>query len=129
MHSLAAIFRRRAGEEAVAPLARVPPGATVGEAVEAMAAARASAALVVDDAGRTLGIVTEQDVVRRIAFKLAPETPIASVMTAPVETIRADDYVFHAIARMRRRRLRHMPMVAADGQILGVLDLHRAYAA
>jgi signal-transduction protein with cAMP-binding, CBS, and nucleotidyltransferase domain len=129
MHSLAAIFRRRAGEEAVAPLARVPAGATVGDAVAAMAAARASAALVIDEGGRTLGIVTEQDVVRRIAFKLPPETAVTTVMTAPVETIRADDYVFHAIARMRRRRLRHMPMVGADGSVLGVLDLHRAYAA
>ncbi len=129
MHSLAAIFRRRAGEEAVAPLARVPPSATCRAAVEAMAAERASAALVVDDGGRTLGIVTEQDVVRRIAFKLAPETPVAAVMTAPVETIRADDYVFHAIARMRRRGLRHMPMTGAGGGVLGVIDLHRAYAA
>jgi signal-transduction protein with cAMP-binding, CBS, and nucleotidyltransferase domain len=129
MHSLAAIFRRRAGEEAVAPLARIGAGATVREAVEAMAAERASAALVVDEAGRTLGIVTEQDVVRRIAFKLAPETPVSAVMTAPVEAIRADDYVFHAIARMRRRRLRHMPMAGADGRVVGVLDLHRAYAA
>lgn len=129
MHSLAAIFRRRAGEEAVAPLARVAPAATCRETVEAMAALRASAALVVDDRGRTLGIVTEQDVARRIAFKLAPETPIASVMTAPVETLRADDYVFHAIARMRRRRLRHMPMIGADGRVLGVLDLHQAYSA
>lgn len=129
MHSLAAIFRRRAGEEAVAPLARVAPTATCREAVEAMAAERASAALVVDGNGRSLGIVTEQDVVRRIAFKLAPETPVAAVMTAPVETIRADDYVFRAIARMRRRRLRHMPMIGAGGEVLGVLDLHRAYAA
>lgn len=129
MHSLAAIFRRRAGEEAVAPVARVSPATTCREAVEAMAALRASAALVVDEAERTLGIVTEQDVVRRIAFKLAPETPVSAVMTAPVETLRADDYVFHAIARMRRRRLRHMPMVGADGRVLGVLDLHQAYSA
>jgi len=128
MHSLAAIFRRRAGEEAVAPLARVGPEATVGEAVAAMAAARASAALVADAAGRMLGIVTEQDVVRRIAFKASADAPVLSVMTTPVETIRADDYVFHAIARMRRKRLRHMPLVAADGMVLGVLDLHRAYA-
>lgn len=128
MHSLAAIFRRRAGEEAVAPLARVAATASCREAVDAMAAERASAALIVDANGRTLGIVTEQDVVRRIAFKLAPETPVAAVMTAPVETIRADDYVFHAIARMRRKHLRHMPMTGADGGVLGVLDLHRAYA-
>jgi signal-transduction protein with cAMP-binding, CBS, and nucleotidyltransferase domain len=129
MHSLAAIFRRRAGEEAVAPLARIPQSATCREAVEAMAAERASAALVVDEAGRTLGIVTEQDVVRRIAFKLAPDAPVSAVMTAPVEAIRADDYVFRAIAHMRKRRLRHMPMTGADGRVVGVLDLHRAYAA
>ncbi len=128
MHSLAAIFRRRANQEPLAPLARVPHTASCRETIEAMAAERASAALVVDAGGRPLGIVTEQDVVRRIAFKLAPETPIATVMTAPVETIQAEDYVFHAIARMRRRRLRHMPMTGDDGRILGVLDLHRAYA-
>lgn len=129
MHSLAAIFRRRAGEEAAAPLARVGAAATCAEAVEAMAAARASAALVTGADGTPLGIVTEQDVARRVAFKLAPETPVTAVMTAPVETIRTDDYVFRAIAAMRRRRLRHMPMIDAAGGIVGVLDLHRAYAA
>mgnify|MGYP000850452514 CR=1 FL=1 len=128
MHSLTAIFRRRAGDEAVAPVARVGAAATVREAVEAMAAERASAALVVDDGGRTLGIVTEHDVVRRVAFRLAPDTPVSAVMTAPVDAIRADDFVYHAIARMRRRRLRHMPMTGADGRVSGVLDLHRAYA-
>ena len=50
-------------------------------------------------------------------------------MTAPVETIRADDYMFHAIARMRRRHLRHMPMIDGSGAVLGVLDLHRAFDA
>ena len=91
MHSLAAIFRRRAGEEAAASLARIGPEHTCRGAVEAMAAEHASVALVVDGNGRALGIVTEQDVVRRIAYKLAPETPITSVMTAPVEAMRRTD--------------------------------------
>jgi signal-transduction protein with cAMP-binding, CBS, and nucleotidyltransferase domain len=112
----------------LAPIARVGADATCGDAVAAMAAARASAALVLDGTGRIVGIVTEQDVARRVAFALPAETPVARVMTAPVETARADDFVFHAIARMRRRRLRHMPMVDAEGRILGVLDLHTAYA-
>lgn len=128
MHSLAALFRRRAGTEAVAPLAQVNTTATVGETVAAMAAAEASAALVVDGAGRPLGIVTEQDVARRIAFALPPEASVTRVMTAPVETVRADDYLFHAIARMRRRKLRRLPVVSAEGAILGSLDLHEAFA-
>ena len=49
-----------------------------------MAAARASAVLAVDGDGRPVGILTEQDVARRVAFRLPPEAPLSAAMTAPV---------------------------------------------
>lgn len=106
-----------------------PLGTPLLEVVKGMAAARASSALLVDSAGRVAGILTEQDVARRVTFQADPETPVDSVMTRPVVTVAADDYLYRAVARMRRLGLRHMPVVDASGRPLGVLDLHEALAA
>jgi len=126
---LLALFRGRVGER-LAPLGlRVGPGLGCAELVERMRAARASQALVVDADGRPLGIVTEQDVARRIAFAVAPQTPVERVMSRPVRTVRGDELLFHAIARMRRAGLRHLPVVDEDGRAIGVLRLEEALAA
>ncbi len=109
------------------PLA-VGTGTTCGEAVARMTGHRASYTIIVDDAGRVHGIVTEQDVVRRVAFRVSPHTPVDEVMTHPVYTIPDDEYLYHAIGHMRRRGLRHMPAVDGDGVLAGMLDLHDALA-
>ncbi len=50
-------------------------------------------------------------------------------MTRPVVTVAADDFLYRAVARMRRLGLRHMPVVDAAGRPVGMLDLHEALAA
>ena len=85
-----------------------------------------SSAIIVDGRGRPMGIVTERDVVRRVVWQVAPEQAVEAVMTTPVVTVGADDYLFHAIALMRRRRLRHIPVVERDGSVAGVLALDDA---
>ncbi len=110
------------------PLA-VPPDARLGDCIERMIGGDASSASVVGPAGQPLGIVTEQDITRRAAFRRQPAEAIATVMTSPVMTIQADDYLYYAVARMRRAGLRHMPVVDADGSLAGMLDLHDALAA
>ncbi len=94
-----------------------------------MAAAGAESAVVVDADGAIQGIVTEQDVTRRIAFRVDPGAPIETVMSAPVKTIAERDYLYHAIAHMRRARLRHMPVVDDAGRVVGLIALHEALAA
>jgi signal-transduction protein with cAMP-binding, CBS, and nucleotidyltransferase domain len=88
----------------------------------------ASSAIVQDEDGRAVGIVTERDVSRRIAGSEDREIPITSVMTSPVITIDADEYLYHGIAEMRRRGLRHLPVVDAGGRVVGNLHLHQALA-
>ncbi|MDH5749124.1 MAG: DUF294 nucleotidyltransferase-like domain-containing protein, partial [Rhodospirillales bacterium] len=83
---------------------------------------------VIDKQGRPIGIVTEQDIIRRVAFKVSAETAVEAVMTSPVMTIQSDDYLYHAIAHMRRRDLRHMPVVDDAGTLQGMLNLHDALA-
>jgi signal-transduction protein with cAMP-binding, CBS, and nucleotidyltransferase domain len=107
----------------------VREGTSCSEMVAHMAATRASCAVVVDAAGRPLGIITERDIARRIAYRVPAERPVESVMSAPVMTIARRDFLYHAIAWMRRHKLRHMPVVDGQGRLAGMLYLHDALAA
>ena len=111
---------------------RVPLAVTAGnscaDVIAAMAARMASSATVTDAEGRPLGIITERDLTHRVAFRVPPETPVEKVMTTPVMTIAGDEYLYYAIARMRRRGLRHMPVVDGGGALTGMLNLHDALA-
>ncbi len=108
------------------PLA-VPLGTSCEEVVARMGESMDTAAIVIDDAGRPIGLITELDVTRRIAFKVDPDTPIERVMSAPLITVGVDDYLYRAIATMRRRRIRHIPVIdRATGLLAGVLGLHDA---
>ncbi len=106
----------------------LPGQAACTEVVRAMREQRSSSVLIADGEGRLKGIVTEKDVVRHIAYQAAGSTGVERFMSSPVLTIRDDDYLFHAIATMRRRDLRHMPAVDRQGRVVGILHLHVALA-
>lgn len=106
----------------------VPPETALEEAVRRMSEASASSVVVADAAGTPLGILTEQDVVRRVAFRRDAAAPVSAAMSTPLQAVRADDLLFHAIARMRRAGLRHLPVVDAGDRIVGALQLDNALA-
>lgn len=107
----------------------VSDAASCSETVAQMRGQNASSAVVVDQEGFPIGIVTEQDVLRKVAFVAKADTPVSKVMSTPVSTIGEDDLLFQGIARMRRRALRHMPVLDARGRAVGILQLHHALAA
>jgi CBS domain-containing protein len=88
-----------------------------------------SSVLVVDGLGRIAGILTEQDVTRRIVFQRSADQPVETAMTRPVITVGPDEYLYRAIGRMRREGLRHMPVIDNEARPVGTLDLHEAMAA
>lgn len=100
------------------------PATPLAEVLPAMAAARVSAVLAVDAENRPIGILTEQDVTRRIAFRLPPEAPLSAAMSAPVTACAEDAGLWRAVALLRAGRLRHLPVLGADGRCVGML--HRA---
>jgi signal-transduction protein with cAMP-binding, CBS, and nucleotidyltransferase domain len=128
MQSQRQVFRRRVRDFMGPPTLAIAAGATVEEAVGAMTEGKASCAVVVDAERRVVGILTEQDVTRRIAFRATPQTGVEAIMSEGVKAIGADDYLYRAIARMRRFGHRHMPVIDADGRLAGHLDLHDALA-
>ena len=123
MVSQTAIFRRIVGDHMAPPPLVVEHSTSAGEVVHRMAQAGASAAVVVGEHRRILGIVTEQDVVPRLAGR---DQPVQAVMSSPVLTIRADDHLYEAIGYMRRHRRRHLPVVDGQGDLVGMLELAAA---
>ncbi len=101
---------------------------TCGTVVARMRQDAANSALV-SNGGLPVGIVTEQDICRRVAFLSDAATPITEVMSAPMKAVEADSYLYHAIAEMRRHKLRHMPVIDNQQRVVGVLQIHHALAA
>lgn len=99
--------------------------ATVGDAVHMLAQSHMSAVLVLDANGRPIGIVTERDILQKVAAGgTAQHAPVSDVMSTPVATVPADAYLYVAIARMSRLGFRHLAVVAPeDGRHLGLLDV------
>jgi CBS domain-containing protein len=112
----------------IAKLARrspdpVTPLDSVWEAARRMKKADASAILVVDDDG-VVGIMTEQDVVRRVAAQGSDPTStcVGDAMSHPVESIDEDVAVAFADALMNERSHRHLVVLDSAGEPVGVLD-------
>ena len=122
------IFAHRVGDYMREKPVQVQVDAKVSELLAAMVSAGRTTALVVNGEGALTGIVTEQDVTRKIALKCQGSEPVGAVMTSPVTSVAAKDFLYIAIARMRRHGWRHMPVVDYQMRPVGIIDLSKALA-
>lgn len=107
----------------------VRPETPCAELVDRVRTHQAGSAVVVDEDGKPVGIVTEQDICRRAAFRAPGSAPVREIMSQPVATVSADERLFQAIGTMRRRGLRHIPVSQpGTGKLVGILELHAALA-
>ena len=123
-----AMFRQAVADAMRPPPPAVPLGADCAAAVARMAALAASCVLIVDAQGRPVGMVTDQDVTRRVAFQVPPGMPVEAVMSRQVPTVGAGERLYQAVARMRRQGLSQMLVLDAKGRPAGLLGLEEALA-
>jgi CBS domain-containing protein len=116
---------RRKGSDVIT----IPSGATVPELVAKLAEHKIGALVVVED-GRTAGIVSERDVVRRLhrAGARVLELPVSELMTTDVISCAPTDSVDDIGAAMTDRRIRHMP-VLDGGELAGIVTIGDVVAA
>ena len=78
-----------------------------------------SGAPVVDAAGFPIGMVTRSDLVRE---RRENEATVRDLMTPLAYTMREDDPLSRAAAVMAIEGVHHLPIVAADGRVVGILS-------
>jgi CBS domain-containing protein len=102
----------------------VAPTDTVTTLLAALAERNVGACVVVDDSG-IAGIVSERDVVRALHQRGAHAlgVPISEIMTAMVATCGPDDRVEHLSVTMTEKRIRHIPVLDADGALAGIVSI------
>jgi CBS domain-containing protein len=98
------------------------PNVAVRDAARLMVDAGASSLLVRLD-GDDFGIVTDQDLRSRVVAQgLAGEVPVSRVMTAPAFTIGPDLNGADVLLAMLDRGIRHLPVLSARGDVLGIVS-------
>ncbi|MFC3613404.1 CBS domain-containing protein [Lutimaribacter marinistellae] len=94
----------------------VRPSDTIHEAVNQLKEKRIGALAVTDEAGTLMGILSERDIVRRMADTPGQTLPqqVDALMTREVVTCTPDDYLIDILKRMTEGRFRHIPVVQND---------------
>jgi signal-transduction protein with cAMP-binding, CBS, and nucleotidyltransferase domain len=83
---------------------------------QAMAARRADAALLTDDKGQLSGIITDNDITRRvIALFVDPTASVETVMTKHPKCVNEEDSALDALEMMVDNRFRHLPVLDKTG--------------
>ena len=110
--------------EAKAPeVFAIGPDAPVIDAIRLMAEKRIGALLVMQ-AGRLAGIVSERDYARKIVLqgRSSKTTPVRDIMTSEVISVGLDDNTDHCMQIVTEHRIRHLPVVD-NGAVLGVVSI------
>lgn len=100
---------------------RVEPGLSLREVAARMLAAKISSVIVVDQ-GKTLGIITERDIVRVMRQHHSPDQTAGETMTSPVHSVSADMLFQQAYREAASLGIRHVIVTDEAGLPLGVVS-------
>ena len=102
----------------------MPSGTTAGEAAAAMKTRGIDCVFVGKSPEEIDGIVSERDLVETLALPVsevdrARTIPLDAIMSSPVSTVFADDFMHLALGRISRLDIRHLGVTNREGTLLG----------
>jgi CBS domain-containing protein len=107
----------QSGEQVVTAL----PGDTIRQAV-ALMKGRNVGAVVVTKGKKVAGIVTDRDIALATGLgEATPETPLEGIMHKEVKSIWADQGVFNACQALAGYKLRRLPVIDRDENLVGLV--------
>jgi CBS domain-containing protein len=101
----------------------IGPSESVFDALKLMAE-KGIGALVVLEAGKVVGIISERDYARKVILqgRSSPTTLVSEIMTARVAYAQPQQNIDECMAIMTEKRIRHLP-VMEDGLLIGVISI------
>ncbi len=106
-------------------VATIRPDATVADLLTVLSSRRIGALVVSADGKRVDGMVSERDVVRELAAQGAAtlQLPVSAIMSRIVQCAPPDAAVNDIMALMTERRVRHIPVVDEQGEMIGLVSI------
>ena len=103
---------------------RIDAAATVYDAIVKMVEGNVGA-LLVYEGDRLAGIVTERDYLRRVTLEGRDErtTPVREIMSSELVFVGPDASVEECMAVMTERRIRHLPVLTEDQDVVGIVSI------
>ena len=111
----------------------VPRDATAFEAVEMMAEHNIGCVLVLTRKGAVSGICSERDIFRKVILRKRnpAQVSVADIMTPKrrLVAVDADSTLSDCMDLMTSKRVRHLPVVSANGALEGIISIGDAVKA
>ena len=102
----------------------IAPDSSVRDLVALLREHNLGAVIVSTDGVTMAGIVSERDVVRHLATDAdVLAASVSSVMTEVVHTCHPEDSVESLMPTMTAPRIRHLPVLDADGHLSGIISI------
>ena len=81
--------------------------------------------LVVLEAGKVVGIITERHYARNVSLKgrTSPETQVGVIMERSVVCVQPEQTVDECMALMSAKRVRHLPVIGKNGELIGIVSI------
>ena len=102
----------------------ITPDALVYRALQLMQDKGVGALVVVDEAQRVAGIISERDYARKVILegRSSRETTSGEIMTKELYVVKPETTVDECISLMTEKRVRHLP-VLEQGKLLGLVSI------
>ena len=114
------------GPTAAARLAVVTADTLLRNAAAALSNPQIGLLVVCDENRKATGVVSKSDIVRHLTDVGVTEAPVANLMSRNVISCRPEDDLYATWQRMGTQNLQNMPVLSADSNPLGVLDIRDA---
>lgn len=95
------------------------------DAIKLMIRNKVGSVVVVDIDIKPIGIVTERDILKKVAglSKSPKDIAVQDIMSFPVNTIKAYDSIETAAAVMEKNKIKRLIVLEEDGSLAGVLSV------
>ena len=103
----------------------VRPEQTIQEVINILREKRIGAVVVTDADGKMHGILSERDIVRKMAETPGQTLPqkVQDLMTKSVVTCTPSDPLVSVLRKMTEGRFRHMPVISENGELQGIVTI------